>query len=157
MEPQAELARRKQYELAFHLLPSFNETDLENKKRELEEFISKNGGLISRSGEIKKIRLAYPIKKEQFSNFGYIEFLAAANDIEKINKNLLADEKVLRHLIIKKEEEKTGRLTKLRALKPRKEISASQKPPAEFGQTPVQDQAEDKELDKKIEEILEKL
>ena len=156
MEPQAELARRKQYELAFHLSPSFNEPDLENKKRELEEFISKNGGLISRSGEIKKMRLAYPIKKERFSNFGYIEFLAAATDIEKINKNLLADENLLRYLIIKKEE-KTARLTKLKISKPRKEISALQRPPLEPGQVGAEDKTEDKELDKKIEEILEKL
>ncbi|MBI2003672.1 MAG: 30S ribosomal protein S6 [Parcubacteria group bacterium] len=65
-----ELAQRQQYELAFHLLPSFTETELDGKRREIEEIISKSGGLVSRYGEIKKTKLAYPLRKEKFSNFG---------------------------------------------------------------------------------------
>lgn len=152
-----EITQRQQYELAFLLSPAFDQKVLEEKRRELEELISQSGGLISRLGEIKKMRLAYSIKKEQFSNFGYIEFLAPKNTIEKINKNLLVNENVLRYLIIKKEEEKTARLKKIKALKPRKEKPAVEGPPIELGQAPAEDKAEDKELDKKIEEILEKL
>lgn len=55
-----ETLERKQYELAFHLLSSFPENEIESKRREIEETISKAGGIVGRIGEIKKIRLAYP-------------------------------------------------------------------------------------------------
>src|SRR3990167_4859010 len=101
-----ELSERQQYELAFHLLPSFTENQIEEKRREIEGLISKNGGIVGRYGEIKKMRLAYPIKKEQFSNFGYIEFSAPQNTIREINKKIMLDDGILRHLVIKKKEEK---------------------------------------------------
>lgn len=139
-----EVAQKEQYELAFHLLPALTEADLDEKKREIEEFISKNGGLVSRLGEIKKTRLAYPIKSERFSNFGYIEFFAPKTTVEEINKNLKLNENVLRHLILKKEEEMAAR--PLKSFKPKAKAPKAVKEPGE-----------EKELDKKIEEILEKL
>ena len=143
-----ELSERQQYELAFHLLPSFTENQIEEKRREIEELISKNGGIVGRYGEIKKMRLAYPIKKEQFSNFGYIEFFAPRNIIEKINKNLVLNENLLRYMVIKKEEEKIkpAKAPKIKTEKPLKEAV-----PTEITQK------ETEELDKKREEILEKL
>lgn len=137
--------QRGQYELAFHLLPSFSEAGAEEKRREIEELISKEGGMVSHYKEIKKMKLAYPIKRERFSNFGYIEFFAPRSTIEKINKNLLLNENILRYLIIKKEEERAAR--PLRPARPKTE-----KPPK-----PKEEIPETKELDKKIEEILEKL
>jgi small subunit ribosomal protein S6 len=143
-----EMLQRQQYELAFHLSPSFSETQIEEKKREIEELISKQGGIVGRYGEIKKIRLAYPIKKEQFSNFGYIEFFAPRNVIEKINKDLMLNENILRHIVTKKE------IDKIKPVKPARiktEKIAKEKPAAEATEK------ETEELDKKIEEILEKL
>ena len=144
-----EVQQRQQYELAFHLLPSFTEAELDEKRRAIEELISKSGGLVSRYGEIKKIKLAYPLKKEGFSNFGYVEFFAPREAIEKINKDLMASEDVLRHLVIKKEEEK--------AVKPRPIRMRTEKPREET--RPVEEDSGKKteELDKKIEEILEKI
>lgn len=139
-----EFTQRQQYELAFHFLPSFNDRELEEKRRDIEELISKSGGIVSRYGEIKKMKLAYPIKKEQFSNFGYIEFSAPKNTIEVINKKMTLNDEILRHLVIKRKEEKkvlTAKITKPREILP-KEIEKPE---------------ETKELDKKIEEILEKL
>jgi len=138
-----EIKQKQQYELAFHLLPSFTETEIEEKRREIEELISKSGGFVSRYGEIKKIKLAYPIKKEQFSNFGYIEFSAPKNTIETINKKIMLNDDMLRHLVIKKKEEK-----KILAAKPKKR---------EILPKEIEKPETTKELDKKIEEILEKL
>ena len=132
------------------MLPSFSEIQVEEKRREIEELISKLGGVVGRYGEIKKMRLAYPIKKERFSNFGYIEFFAPRNAVEKINKNLQLNDNVLRHMVIKKEEEKIAKpkTVKIKAEKI-KEPSLAE---------PSEDNAkETEELDKKIEEILEKL
>lgn len=138
-----EISQRQQYELAYHFLPSFNDKELEEKRRAIEELISKSGGIVSRYGEIKKMKLAYPIKKEQFSNFGYIEFSAPRDTIETINKKMMLNDEILRHLVIKKKEEK-----KVLAVRPKvREIL-----PKEIEKTETT-----KELDKKIEEILEKL
>ena len=146
-----EVSQKQQYELAFHLLPSFEEEVLEQKKRELEELISKSGGIISRSGEIKKIRLAYPIRNERFSNFGYVEFFAPGSAVEKLNKELFLNESLLRHMILKKEEELVAAPRKV-VSKPRQ----TEKPKPETERTDVSE-TEQKELDKKIEEILEKI
>ena len=142
-----EVLQRQQYELAFHFLPSFNDKELEEKRMELEELISQNGGLISRFSEIRKMKLAYPIKKERFSSFGYIEFFGPKNIVEKINKNMILNESIIRYLIVKKEEERAAKKpAKPRVEKPKKEPSFAKA-----------SEGEDKELDKKIEEILEKL
>lgn len=141
-----EIIQKQQYELAFHFLPSFTENEIEEKRREIEEFISKSGGIVSRYGEVKKMKLAYPIKKEQFSNFGYIEFSAPKNTIEAINKKMMLNDGVLRHLVIKKKEEKKVLAAKLAKPKPREILPKEIEKPEST-----------KELDKKIEEILEKL
>jgi len=146
-----ELVQRQQYELAFHLLPSFTEAELDGKRREIEETISKSGGIISRYGEIKKIKLAYPIRKEKFSNFGYIEFFAPRDAVRKIDKEVILNESVMRHLVIKKEEEKAA---KPRPSKPMLEKPKEERPAPEAAEGGVK---ETEELDKKIEEILEKL
>lgn len=153
-----ELAQRQQYELAFHLLPSFTEDQVNEKRREIEELISKEGGLVSRYGEIKKIRLAYPIKKEQFSNFGFIEFFAPSDTINKINKGLLVNENVLRYLVVRKEEEKVSKPRRMPKLKMAPTPEASRGPESESGEKSKEEETkETEELDKKIEEILEKL
>ena len=143
-----ESSQRQQYELAFHFLPSFTEIQVEEKRREIEELISKSGGIVGRYGEIKKMRLAYPIKREQFSNFGFIEFFAPRDIIEKLNKNLILNENILRYMVVKKEEEKIkpAKPVKIKTAKPLKE-----EPKIEITEK------ETEELDKKIEEILEKL
>lgn len=154
-----ELSQRQQYELAFHLLPSFTEAELDEKRREIEETISKSGGLVSRYGEIKKMRLAYPIRKEKFSNFGYLEFFASGDALEKLNKELLASDDILRHLVIKKEETKITkpRRPKIKTEKPKEERALAERP-SESGQAPTEGEGQKtEELDKKIEEILEKL
>ncbi len=144
-----ETLQRQQYELAFHLLPSFEEKDLEGKRKEIEDLISEKGGVISRISEIKKIKLAYPIKREKFSNFGYLEFFAPKNTVEDMNKSLLLNENLLRHLIIKREEG--------RAAKPVKPFKPRIEKPKEIPMMPKMEEKETEELDKKIEEILEKL
>ncbi len=126
---------------------------MEQKKRELEELISKSGGIISRSGEIKKIRLAYPIKKEVLSNFGYIEFFAPGSILEKLNKELLLNENFLRHMILKKENETAAAPLKKIASRPR--LAEKIKP--EASEKTEVSETEQKELDKKIEEILDKI
>lgn len=148
-----ELSPKQQYELAFHLLPSFEEEVLEQKKRELEEFISRSGGIISRSGEIRKTKLAYPIKNERFSNFGYVEFFAPGEIVDKLNKELLLNDNFLRHIILKKEEETATAPLKRIISKPRQ----TERPKLETREKPEISETEQKELDKKIEEILEKI
>ncbi|MEK7203687.1 MAG: 30S ribosomal protein S6 [Patescibacteria group bacterium] len=152
-----ETLQRQQYELAFHLSPSFSETEAEEKRREIEGLISQSGGLVSRYGEIKKIKLVYPIKKERFSNFGYIEFFAPKNAVQKINKDLLASDDILRHLMVKKEKE---RIAKPKLAKPKVPTSEASRihDKETVDKKPKEERIkETEELDKKIEEILEKL
>lgn len=148
-----DLSQKQLYEFVFHLSPNLSEEDINDEKREIENLISESGGFISRFGEIKKIKLAYPIKNELMSNFGFIEFFAPKEIIKDLNKKFLLDDKFLRYLIIKKEGIKKPRIIK--SAEKRKVLPKIEKlTKIKEGE---REELEKKEIDKKIEEILEKL
>lgn len=55
---------------------------------------------ITNEGPIKRIQLAYPIKKETSACFGYIFFSMLPENIIKLNDSLKINSKILRFLII---------------------------------------------------------
>lgn len=150
-----EISEKQTYELAIHLPANLPEKDLEERKKEIEEIISKRGGLIQRLGDFKRIKLAYPIKRERFSNFGVINFFIEKESIEGLNKDLKLYEGILRHLIITKRE--LRKVIKPASIKPR--IKKPKEEPKQISKekTFKEGKVEEKDLDKRIEEILEKL
>ena len=55
---------------------------------------------IAESGNLERIKLAYPIKKETIGYFGYYHFLAESPAIEKIKSELNLHSNILRFIII---------------------------------------------------------
>ncbi len=119
-------------------------------KQSIESIIPSNKGVISYSKEPEKTRLSYEIKHFGNSLFGYIQFnLSESTAIGELNEKLKLNPEVLRHLIIKlpSDLQKKQSMLKQIKMKERQEKRAQAKASA-----PVI--GENKELDKKLEELI---
>lgn len=140
----------RNYELAFHLNPDLDEAKVAELKQALEKDITASGGVITFAKEPEKIRLSYAINHKTNSYFGYFQFaLSEGENLEHLNAQLKLMPDVIRYLIIKtaSEAEKNknmARQFKLRERLERKAAAAPKAPP----------KGEDKEIDKKLEDII---
>lgn len=141
------------YELAFHINPNLEEAKAREIQQGMENIITTNKGVVSYSKEPEKIRLSYKIKHQGNSFFGYIQFnLSDATGLDELNEQLKLNPEVLRHLIIKlpSDLQKKQHMLKQVKMRERQEKRTQTKVVAP---TP----RETKELDKKLEEIIEGL
>ncbi len=150
----------KTYELAFHLDPNLEEANVSQIKEDIEKTINSNGGSVSFSKEPEKTRLSYPVKDNTTAYFGYMHFsIDDSENLKQVDEHMKRSPSVLRYLLLKfeadtqKDRDIMRRMTMggERAKKGRdsfqkKEVSK----PAEL---PVQEE----ELEKKLEEIIDKL
>ncbi len=140
------------YELAFHIKPDLEESAVQEIKQKIEQIITSNGGVISYSKEPEKIRLSYEIKHIGTSFFGYIQFnLSDSKALEELSEQLRLDANVLRHLIIKLPSDLQKKQSMLKQVKMRERQEKRAQVKATTPGT------ENKELDKKLEEIIEGL
>ncbi|MDO8443835.1 MAG: 30S ribosomal protein S6 [Candidatus Azambacteria bacterium] len=98
-----EAENKKEYELAYLLTSEISEEKIDSEVSELKDLIAKNGGDIIQANLPEKRRLAYPVKKENFSYFGVVYFNASVENLDGIKKALLFYKKVLRYLLLNKE------------------------------------------------------
>ncbi len=137
----------KKYEIGFLVR-------LEEDRVALARILKDRGFSIVDDGEVSRIKLAYPIKKENFSFFGYLYFFGDPENVGELNKELKTSPKILRHLIIsqpvmiRKVENKTvSEKVYTREVPAVPAISARKT-------TPKTEVLSNEELEKKLEEIL---
>ena len=71
----------------------------------LESVITSMKGEISESKDLGQKKLAYPIKKEITGHYYLVNFTADNETRDELDRKARLDEKVLRHMIIKLDEE----------------------------------------------------
>jgi len=141
------------YELAFHLNPNLEEAKVKEIKEKIESIITSNKGVISYSKEPEKIRLSYEIKHIGYSFFSYIQFnLSESMALDELNEQLKLNADVIRYLIIKLPSDLQKKQSMLKQIKMRE----GQEKRAQ-AKAVVPKVGENKELDKKLEEIIEQL
>jgi ribosomal protein S6 len=150
---------KQTYELAFHLNPALEEADVQRIRQELEKIITTNGGIISFSKDPEKIRLAYPIKHLLNSNFGYMNFnLELPELVNQIRDEVKLNHDVIRFLILRHEEESKKRkedvVRRMAAAERRKARLKVEKAAGAKADAPKMDE---KKIDEKLEEIIDKL
>jgi len=97
------------YELAYHIEPEVEDTQIASLKEELEKLVTAQGGTIVFSKEPDRTRLSYPIKHERMSFFGYLHFTIENKDgIAHIDEQLRLNNHVMRHLIVKLADRRKG-------------------------------------------------
>lgn len=142
----------KNYELAYLFSPSVTEEEILQKTGEITTFIEENKGVLKHAENPKKIKLAYPIKKEKTAYFGYSTFTIDPAMLGSLDKKIKRPE-ILRYLLV---EEELGRRPP--AFKPqpsRLPVFKQRTIPRE--EAVKEDEKLDLEaLDKKLEEILGK-
>ena len=144
------------YELAFHLNPNLEETKVREIKQNIENIITSNKGVISYAKNPEKIRLSYEIKHHGNSFFSYIQFnLSEAQALDELNEQLKLNPDVLRHLIIKLPSDLQKKQSMLKQIKMKE--GQEKRAQAKTVTPKTQTGGENKELDKKLEEIIEGL
>ena len=88
-----EEGEEKKYEVGFLI-----KSDLD--KEGLVKILEGNQFSIINAGQTSRIKLAFPIKKENFAYFGYLHFSGDPANISKLSGQLRTDAKILRFFIV---------------------------------------------------------
>ena len=92
------------YEIMF-ILKSNEDAAIKKEVSELKSIITNMKGKIETEDEIGNKKLAYPIKKEQNGYYYVMVCLADTDTISEFDRKARINENVIRHLIIKLDEE----------------------------------------------------
>ena len=90
----------EQYQLFYLASPEIQDLEAEDLKMGVESFL-KERGEVKLTEKIKKIKLAYPVKKQTEAFFGFVFFETSPEKIAELKTMLDNDKKIIRHLIIK--------------------------------------------------------
>lgn len=89
----------KEYELTVLIHPDL-EADLDAPLAKVRDIIKNAGGTIAREDNWGKKRLQYPIKREEFAVYVYMDLELPADAPLKISNTLNITEEVLRYLLV---------------------------------------------------------
>ena len=95
----------KKYEVMF-IVKSTNESDVVKKTAEaMKSYVAENKGKVVEFNELGEKTLAYPIKKEVIGYYYVMVIEADKNAVSELNRKASINENILRHLIIRLDEE----------------------------------------------------
>lgn len=93
------------YEIMFIVKATMESADVKNTAETFKKLISDLKGKVAEYKELGEKKLAYPIKKELNGYYFVMQVEADRDCIQEFDRKIRLDENVLRHLIIKQEEE----------------------------------------------------
>lgn len=137
------------YELAFHLNPDLEESQVQQLAQDIESYVTSAGGVVSFKRLPERTRLSYLINHKRTAYFGYYHFsIEATEGLAAIDEQLKHNNNVLRYLLVKMPVDTGKARFKFRTGKPK---TATEKP------SDKQPPTDSKELEKQLEEVLENL
>ena len=89
------------YELMVIFTPVLSEEEFKSAQKKYVDFITAGDGSIVHSNPWGLKSLAYPVQKKTTGIYWVMEYVAPSNMNEKLKIQLLRDEQVLRHIVIK--------------------------------------------------------
>ena len=93
------------YEIMFIVKATMESADVKKTAETFKKLVSDLKGTVAEYKELGEKKLAYPIKKE-LNGYYYVMQVEANNDaITEFNRKVKLDENILRHLIIRLDEE----------------------------------------------------
>ena len=93
------------YEMMFIVKANADEKAITNTAKSLKDIITSMKGKIENEQDLGSKELAYPIKKENVGYYFVVNFEATAEIVAELDRKARIDESVLRHLIIRLDEE----------------------------------------------------
>lgn len=95
----------KKYEIMFIVKATQESNNIKATSESVKSIITDNKGKVVEFNELGEKKLAYPIKKE-ISGYYYVMVVEADNNaISEFNRKVSINENVLRHLVIRLDEE----------------------------------------------------
>ena len=150
---------KQNYELAFHISPTLDEADVQKTKQDLEKYITSHGGVVSFAKDPERTRLAYPINHQLNAFFCFFDFnLESPESVQQVRDELRQNPNIVRFLILKiKEESKAKQEGIVRRLAMAEKRRTRIVKPDKQTTKPLAPKADEKIIDEKLEEIIEKL
>ena len=135
----------KKYELTYLVSPELSEEGLKSLQEKINSLIQKDEGILGEISINSQIKLSYPIKKKTSAYLITLNFQLDPKKIVDIEKTIKTETDVLRYIILIKPPVRRveTRQRRIPSFKPLEKISRP-KPKVEL-----------KEIEKKLEEILE--
>ena len=95
----------KKYEVMFIVKSAQDSEEIKKTSEAMKQIITEYNGKVAEFNELGEKKLAYPIKKE-ISGYYYVMVIEANNEaISELDRKAFINENILRHLIIKLDEE----------------------------------------------------
>lgn len=94
----------KNYETLFILDPDISEEDLDSELEKIKGYIEKTNGNIVELDKWGMRKLAYEIKKKRQGFYVLMKFVADPSSVQDVNSSFKLDQKILRHIIVKKDD-----------------------------------------------------
>lgn len=92
------------YELMYIVGSQTSDDEISKVVDEVKKYISDNAGIIEKSEELGKKKLAYPIKKSRNGYYVVVNFSAPSEKVNDIEHRIRTSQNVIRHLIINMDE-----------------------------------------------------
>ena len=137
----------RHYETIYILKPDLSEEEYRSAMEKVDGLIEKQKGVIIRTEEWGKQRLAYEIKKTEYGHYILVNYCALQELIRDLERNLKMDERVLKYQTVKladkvDAEELLAKEEEAKKLKAQKETpppETEEAPPAEMT-TPTEEE-----------------
>ncbi|MDP2910490.1 MAG: 30S ribosomal protein S6 [bacterium] len=139
----------KQYELTYLISPELSESEINDLSQKVLGFIEEEKGKIDKKQEPIKKKLGYPIKNKKEAFLVCLDFSSDPEKITDLEKKIRTESQILRHIVIIKE--KIKEIPFKHRFKPIADLPEAGQPTADQSRV---GKVELKEIDKKIEEIL---
>lgn len=140
------------YELAYLISGQLDEAGAQNLAKQIEKKLQENSVILS-SIELKKIKLAYTIKKQQDGYLASIDFTCEPKNLIEISKEMEKEADVLRFLTIKKSPKKPEEPKEERKAKKSEEQEATQEKTEAVAEPPKKEKAKkEKPIEKEAKE-----
>ena len=95
----------RQYEMMVVLSPDLTLEEIPDKMESLRGLVTDNGGTVTELIDWGRRRLAYPIRRNFEGHYVITEFTAESGAGNKeVERTLVIDESVLRHLIVRQDD-----------------------------------------------------
>lgn len=93
------------YELIYILQPDLDETAIAAFNERIQQTINSNGGQVASSELMGRRTLAFPIKRRHEGYYMLVKANLAQNTIAEIERTLRLSEDVLRHMLVRLDEQ----------------------------------------------------
>lgn len=104
----------REYETVYVMDPALTDADVQHSLDKMGELIGRHSGHIFRSQNMGKKSLAYRIKKQSKGYYAFVDYCGDNTTVADIERGLKLDERVLRYLTVKLDDDVDVELRKKR-------------------------------------------